>query len=181
MPNIFHGHIVRSKGDRGEQGPGPIGPKGNRGEQGPVGPKGDRGEQGPAGPQEKSMVVQLNGGLLMNDTGLSLSPMKLIWADEQGSLLAGRRPTYELNHSIEEFRLLIATILRSDDPRVVRTAVLMPEALKFGSPPAFADQIIWRLVDGPKKTLIVTFKEGRHAEMKVWSEVWALNSLYGQE
>lgn len=174
-----------SKGERGKQGEkGNVGPQGERGEQGPKGEKGipgPKGEQGPKGePGEgfEGVLIQPNGGLQKTSTGsLSLAPMKSLF---EGVAHVG--VSYELRDSIEQFRFIHATALKYGDNSVVRTAILVPQALKFGTPPSFNDEIIWHVIENKRLTL--TFKGSNHKFVLISSKDehdWLLYSIYGQE
>ena len=161
---------------------GPMGPQGRagtRGERGPAGEQGPSGKQGPTGSQV--VVTQPEGGIRNDDYGLSLSPMKIIWAGPSGASIHAE--TYGLDYSIKDFRFIVATVLRNDDPRIVKTAMLIPQALRFGNPLAYADRIVWRVIDSSKdKTLILTFHGSGLRQMTTLhrSELWSLYSIYGQ-
>ena len=182
---------------------GPMGPQGRAGAQGAKGDQGPAGEKGPAGIQgakgeqgsvslaagpllTDEIILQPDGGLQTNDSGLSLAPMTLMWSDAGGSSVSGE--SYRLYHSIKDFRIIIATVLLNSDPKVVQTAVLMPQTLKFGSPPAFGRSIEWRVFEsvqrdrGRRVNVIITFTGWTLTAMTTMhsSETWSVYSLYGQ-
>ena len=166
---------------------GPMGPQGRAGTRGERGPAGERGKQGEQGhwvsyAEPADIILQPDGGLQTNDSGLSLSPMKILWSDSSGASIHGQ--TYGLNFSIKDFRYIIATVLRNDDLHIVKTALLIPQALQFGQPPGYADRIIWRVIDANKaETLILTFSGAGHRRMTTQhrSGLWSLYCLHGQE
>ncbi len=94
----------------------------------------------------------------------------------------GNPGTLGLKKGIEDYRFIHATAVGLHDERAAKTAILMPQALKFGDPPGFNNEIVWHFIDDE---LIITFGGSDHKIMTVSKKdgvntQWGLNTIYGQ-
>ena len=103
--------------------------------------------------------------------------VKLLWEG-----VAHVDTPYELPFSIEKYRFIHASAHKIGDNETVRTSLLMPQALKFGTPRDYNQKIKWHVIDNSRLTVI--FQGEGHQEMTVTSSkpvAWHLYSMYGME